>query len=202
MYFFCGDAPTPLKKFLFRLTLPSLASLKVDSMSFEETDTFTSVRELITRSQCPITILHFDNGDILEEDILHVFRTRPTLEDVRLTHVEGFLNQTLSELTPKLDSREILVPRLRTLHLGGNIVFDMEVFVNMVEGRWDLPPQPLHFKSLQRLKEVHICQLISINVQNSDGPITTTALSALDAYAAEGLNITFKTEYTLTTGDI
>ncbi|KAK0240983.1 hypothetical protein EDD85DRAFT_386168 [Armillaria nabsnona] len=192
---------TALKQILSRLTLPELTTLRVDCMSREEADTFTSIRELITtRSHCPITVLYFDHGIILEDDIFHILRTTPTLEDVRLTHVDVSLDKTLIELTPKLDGTTVLVPRLKVLHIGGNIVFDIGIFVDMVEARWNIPP--LNLTSMQRLKEVHVYRLLEVNGWDSDGTNTETAFSALDVYKAEGLNAVFSTEYTLTTGDI
>ncbi|KAK0431417.1 hypothetical protein EV421DRAFT_1911897 [Armillaria borealis] len=192
---------TPLKQILSRITLPELTSLRVDCMSREEADTFTSIRELITiRSHCPITVFYFDHGIILEDDILHILRTTPTLEDVRLTHVDVSLDKTLVELTLKLDGTTVLVPSLKVLHIGGNIVFDIGIFVNMVEARWNLPP--LNFTSMQRLMEVHVYRLLEVNGRDSDGTNIDTALSALDVYKAEGLNAMFSTEYTLNTGDI
>ncbi len=162
---------TALKQILSRLTLPELTTLRVDCMSREEADTFTSIRELITtRSYCPITVLYFDHGIILEDDILHILRTTPTLEDVRLTHVDVSLDKTLAELTPKFDGTTVLVPRLKVLHTGGNIVFDIDIFVNMVEARWNIPP--LNFTSMQRLKEVHVYRLLEVNGWDSDGTST------------------------------
>ncbi len=163
-------------------------------MSREEADTFTSIRELMTtRSYCPITVLYFDHGIILEDDILHILRTTPTLEDVRLTHVDVSLDL-------KFDGATVLVPRLKVLHIGGNIVFDIGIIVNMVEARWDIPS--LNFTSMQRLKEVYVYRLLEVNGWDSDGENTDTAFCALDVYKAEGLNAVFTTEYTLTTGDI
>ncbi|SJL15144.1 uncharacterized protein ARMOST_18629 [Armillaria ostoyae] len=192
---------TPLKQILSRITLPELTSLRLDCMSREQADTFTSIRGLITiKSHCPITVLYFDHGIILEDDILHILRTTSTLEDVRLTHVDVSLDKTLAELTPKLDRTTVLVPSLKVLHIGGNIVFNIGIFVNMVEARWNLPP--LNFTSMQRLMEVHVYRLLEVNGGDSDGTNIDTALSVLDVYKAEGLNAVFSTEYTLNTGDI
>ncbi|PBK95130.1 hypothetical protein ARMGADRAFT_787379 [Armillaria gallica] len=191
---------TALKQILSRLTLPELTTLRVVCMSREEADTFTSIRELITtRSYCPITVLYFDHGTILEDEILHILRTTPTLEDVRLTHVDVSLDKTLAELTPKFDGTTALVPPsyLKVLHIGGNIVFDIGIFVDMVDARWNIPP--LNFTSMQRLKEVHVYRLLEVNGWDNDGTNTDTALSTLNVYKMEGLNAVFSTEYT---GDI
>ncbi|SJL15145.1 uncharacterized protein ARMOST_18630 [Armillaria ostoyae] len=194
-----GNSDTALKQILVRLALPSLASLKVDCLSREAPGTFTAIRELIAKSQCPITILHFDHGFILEEDFLHILRKSPTLEDVRLTHVDVSLNKTLAELTPKLDGTRILAPRLQMLHLGGSVVFDINVFVNMVVSRWNLASLRIPY-GVQRLVEVNLCQLVPIDGP-SDEINTVTALSTLDAYMEEGLRVTFSTEYMLNTGE-
>ncbi|KAK0240984.1 hypothetical protein EDD85DRAFT_386222 [Armillaria nabsnona] len=194
-----SDSDTALKQILVRLALPSLASLKVDCLSREAPGTFTAIRELIVKSQCPITTLHFDHGFILEEDFLYILRKSPTLEDVRLTHADVSLNKTLAELTLKLDGTRILAPRLQTLHLGGSVVFDINVFVNMVVSRWNLASLRIP-DGVQRLVEVNLCQLIPIDGP-SDEINAVTALSALDAYMEEGLRVTFSTEYMLNTGD-
>ncbi|KAK0431416.1 hypothetical protein EV421DRAFT_1853789 [Armillaria borealis] len=194
-----SNSDTALKQILVRLALPSLASLKVDCLSREAPGTFTAIRELIAKSQCPITILHFDHGFILEEDFLHILRKSPTLEDVRLTHVDISLNKTLAELTPKLDGTRILAPRLQTLHLGGSVVFDINVFVNMVVSRWNLASPRIPY-GVQRLVEVNLCQLVPIDGP-SDETNAVTALSTLDAYMEEGLRVTFSNEYMLNTGE-
>ncbi|KAK0207236.1 hypothetical protein IW262DRAFT_1421072 [Armillaria fumosa] len=188
-----GNSGVALKQILVRLVLPVLDSLKVDCLSHEAPSTFTAIRELIAKSQCPITILHFDHGSILEEDFLRVLRRSPTLEDVRLTHVDISLNKTIVELTPKLDGTRILVPRLQTLHLGGSIVFDINAFVNMVVSRWTLASLRIPY-GVQRLMDVNLCQLVPIDGP-SDEINATTALSILDAYIKEGLRVIFSTEY-------
>ncbi|KAK0462340.1 uncharacterized protein EV420DRAFT_1182020 [Desarmillaria tabescens] len=193
-----SSSDTALKQILVRLILPALTSLKVDCLSCEGTGTFTAVRELIIKSHCPITVLHFDHGFILEEDFLHILRQTPTLEDVRLTHVDVSFDKTFTELTPKLDGATILVPHLQTLHLGGNVVSDMEVFVNMVAARWNIAP--LHVPSGQRLMEVSLCRLLPTD-EPSDEVNMATALSTLDVYMTQGLRFTFSTEYMLNVGE-
>ncbi|KAK0240971.1 hypothetical protein EDD85DRAFT_385875 [Armillaria nabsnona] len=136
------DNYEPLAQFAEMIKIPALMSLQVACCSnyyWRETpETFTAVRNLLECSGPPhITILHFDRGQILGDDLMHILRTCPSLKDIRLTDVdEGAVgDQTLLQLTLSADGAIPVVPCLHTLHLSGNMSFSMQTFVDMVESR-------------------------------------------------------------------
>ncbi|SJL15132.1 uncharacterized protein ARMOST_18617 [Armillaria ostoyae] len=190
------DNHEPLAQFADMIKLPALMSLQTACCSnyyWRETpETFTAIRNLLERSGPPhITILHFDRGQVLGDDFLHILRTCPSLEDIRLTDVdEGAVSdQTLLQLTLSADGALCVVPRLHTLHLSGNMSFSMQIFVDMVESRWILS----HVQSppVRRLSEVNLCRFHRAEDEKDEDEVERiTVLSALDVYKTQGLNVT------------
>ncbi|KAK0207228.1 hypothetical protein IW262DRAFT_667649 [Armillaria fumosa] len=173
----------PLKELLDDLVAPTLRHLRVvccqNYNQRDSEETFAAIRSLLERSGPPhITTLHFDHGCVLKEDLLQVLKTCPTLEDIRLADIDdGAVNdETLLQLTLRVDGTAPLVRRLHTLHISGAMSFNVQVFVDMVESRWTLA----HAQSppVQRLHEVE----------------RITVLSALDVYRAQGLDVTLDTK--------
>ncbi|KAK0462355.1 uncharacterized protein EV420DRAFT_1182622 [Desarmillaria tabescens] len=191
---------TPVKELLDKLILPVLQQLyvkcSIDDADRDDEETFAAIYDVLRRSGQPsITTLHFDHGDILEEDLLQILSTCPTLEDVRLTDVdEGAIsNETLLRLTLKVDGTEPLIPRLHTLHISGPMLFSMQIFVNMVESRWTLAH--VQSPSVRRLDEVNLCRFLKTGDEpDGDEVERITTLSVLDVYKTQGMDLTLTTK--------
>ncbi|KAK0440813.1 hypothetical protein EV421DRAFT_766326 [Armillaria borealis] len=188
----------PVFPLLERLTLPSLTTLVIGKVGHKDREppmTFTAIWDMIARSKCNLRVLHYDHGGVLAEDFIGLLRGTPTLEDLRLTGgalgPDTVTEQTLTELTVKLDGTRPFVPNLHTLFLDGTIVFPMKVFAEMVESRWTLadvvsPP-------VRQLRNISICTSVRADEREEENEKTladVTALSVLDAYKAQGLVVT------------
>lgn len=188
----------PVFPLLEKLTLPSLTTLVIGKVGHKDREppmTFTAIWDMIARSKCNLRVLHYDRGGILAEDFISLLRGTPTLEDLRLTggalDAETVTEQTLTQLAVKLDGARPLVPNLHTLFLDGIIAFPMKVFAEMVESRWTLadvvsPP-------VRQLRNVSICTSVRVDEMEEENEkvlADVTALSALDAYKAQGLVVT------------
>ncbi len=196
------DSHLPLKELLDELVTPALTQLQVVTcQNYYQRDgeeTFTAIRGLLERSGPPrITTFHFDHGCVLKEDLLQVLNTCPTLEDIRLTDIDdgAISDETLLQLTLRVDGTTPLVPRLHTLHISGAMSFNVQVFVDMVDSRWTLA----HAQSppVRRLGEVNLCRFL--DTENFDEPDEDeveriTVLSALDIYRAQGMDVTLGTK--------
>ncbi|KAK0497172.1 hypothetical protein EDD18DRAFT_1160986 [Armillaria luteobubalina] len=152
------DFPPVIPFVLNALKLPALLDLS--------DTTFTSIRHLIERSQSPLTSLHFDNGEILENDLIHTLSSTPNLQDLRLTNVGGEItDQVVNELARRVDTESgspvpVLVPHLRTLHLSGHLNFQVELYVRM-----------------------------SVEEREEEEEANALVLSRLDVLVTEGLNV-------------
>ncbi len=137
-----GEDDSGFRQVADRVTLPALTTLKVSCSrnGDEPACAFTSIYRLLNRSKPPITILQFDNGLILTEDLLNLFRATPTLEDVRLVTHNVFTPEVLEELTvdhTPSSSNDVVLPRLRHLVMGGGRL-RRDQFVRMVQSRWNI----------------------------------------------------------------
>ncbi|KAK0240974.1 hypothetical protein EDD85DRAFT_1019896 [Armillaria nabsnona] len=190
-----------LVQLLEKLTLPALKDLQVScgrEELLDSDDTFTAICDLLKRSgPLAISVLHFDHADVLDGDFLEVLHACPTLEDIRLTSVNkgAIRDETLLQLTLKVDGSTPLVPRLHMLHISGKMSFDMQTFVDMVESRWTLA----HVQSppLWRLSEINLCRFIDADdgKDEVEGEVErVTVLSALDVYKEQGMNVTLSTK--------
>ncbi|SJL15136.1 uncharacterized protein ARMOST_18621 [Armillaria ostoyae] len=196
------DSHLPLKELLDELVTPALTHLQVVSCqnytSRDSEETFTAIRALLERSGPPcITTLHFDHGCVLTEDLLQVLKTCPTLEDIRLTDIDdgAISDQTLLQLTLRVDGTTPLVPRLHILHISGAMSFNVQIFVDMVESRWTLA----HAQSppVRRIKEVNLCRFLhteNLDEPDEDEVERITVLSALNVYRAQGMDVTLGTK--------
>ncbi|KAK0448514.1 hypothetical protein EV421DRAFT_1463991 [Armillaria borealis] len=137
-----GEDDSGFRQVADRFTLPALTTLKVSCSreGDEPARAFTSIYHLLNRSKPPITMLQFDNGLILTEDLLNLFRTTPTLEDVRLVTHNVFTPEVLEELTvdhTPSSSSDVVLPRLRHLVMGGGRL-KRDQFVRMIQSRWNI----------------------------------------------------------------
>ncbi|KAK0239823.1 hypothetical protein EDD85DRAFT_464578 [Armillaria nabsnona] len=181
-----------LAQILDALVIPHVSTLKVDCCVDEghERDTektFTAIRGIITRSQSPLTTFHFTNGDIDEEDLLALFRSvSSTLQEVRLIDV-GPMALTDGILAPLVisDADNVLLPRLHTLHISGEMLFDANLFVEMVVSRWTC-----RLPSLRRLQTIKLCQVFDSDKDREFGEFgRALVLSKLEKYSAEELEL-------------
>ncbi|KAK0462388.1 uncharacterized protein EV420DRAFT_1184501 [Desarmillaria tabescens] len=121
-----------------RLVLPRLSILKVacsQKDNYEGQEVFSSICCLLQRSQSPITVLHFDHGQVLTEDLLQLFCSTPTLEDLRLTRLgDTVVTKAVMAKLTVVRTSELVLPRLRTLYIpvGSFKVTDL---VRMVQSR-------------------------------------------------------------------
>ncbi|PBK95186.1 hypothetical protein ARMGADRAFT_1061887 [Armillaria gallica] len=164
-----------------RLVLPALSVLKVacsQAGNYETQDVFASIYRLLQRSQSHITVLHFDHGLVLAEDLLELFSSTPTLEDLRLSRIGYgvFTDQVAEKLT--LDhassSEDLILPHLCTLYIPGGGGLTVSGVVRMVQSRrindnsrrFDrlqtlrlygnfLDPSPAIDKTISRLKQYY-----------------------------------------------
>ncbi len=185
------DLPPVIPPVLDSLILPVLLDLSVicslGGTSWDPNTTFTSVRQLIERSRSPLTSLYFDNGAIIDDDLIHILSNTPTLQDLRLTKTTGISDEVLNHLARRVDAGSdsqvpALVPHLHTLHFNGCLAFQVEVYVEMVESRWTCYPR--HLKSVD---------LSSIYLKGVNKGARTPALSRLDALRLEGLGVVMRT---------
>ncbi|KAK0483993.1 hypothetical protein IW261DRAFT_1561772 [Armillaria novae-zelandiae] len=183
-----------LAQLLDALVVPHLSNLKVHCYVDRERqrdteETFRAIRGIISRSQSPLTTFHFTHGNIDETDLLHLFRSiSSTLRGVRLLDV-GPIALTDGILTPLLisNANNVLLPRLHTLHVSGEMQFDTNLFVEMVESRWtcELP-------SFQRLRTIKLCRVSGPNEEKGNGELgRTSILSKLEKYRTEGLKLSY-----------
>ncbi|PBK73264.1 hypothetical protein ARMSODRAFT_1001402 [Armillaria solidipes] len=167
-----------------RLVLPGLSVLKVACSqrdNYETPDVFTSICHLLQRSQSPITVLHFDHGRILTKDLLQLFRSAPTLEDLRLTRLGNgvFTQKVMEKLTlDHASSEDLVLPHLRTLYMPSEIV-NITDLVRMVRSR-RISDYSGRFNRLQTLR---LCGNFPDSCPGLD-----TAISDLKHYYAEGFS--------------
>ncbi|KAK0488799.1 hypothetical protein IW261DRAFT_373213 [Armillaria novae-zelandiae] len=190
------DFPPVIPFVLNSLKLPALSDFTVKCLSgFASRDkvtTFTSMRHLIERSKSPLTSLYFDNGDILEDDLIHVLSCTPTLQVLQLTNVGGEItDKVVDDLARRVDTESgspvlALVPHLHTLHLSGHLSFQVQLYVRMVESRWTCHPQ--------HLKSVEVCRFVGRERDREEEEAYTLAFSWLDVLVSEGLNVGVSTQ--------
>ncbi|KAK0238732.1 hypothetical protein EDD85DRAFT_827938 [Armillaria nabsnona] len=189
------DFPPVIPFVLNSLKLPALSDLSITCLkgfdSRDQDTTFTSIRQLIERSQSPLTSLYFNNGEILKDDLIHILSRTPTLQVLQLENVGGGItDQVLNDLA-RVDTESgsrvpALVPHLHTLHLSGQLDFQVEFYVGMVESRWMCHPR--------HLKSVDICRFVDRRREREEREANILALSRLDVLVSEGLDVTVSTQ--------
>ncbi|SJL18734.1 uncharacterized protein ARMOST_22334 [Armillaria ostoyae] len=168
-----------------RLVLPALSVLRVTCSQRgldEVREVFSSIRHLLQRSQSPITVLHFDHGLVLTEDLLELFPSTPTLEDLRLSRIgsDAFTNQVVKKLTLNHASspEDLILPHLYTLYIPGGGLTVLSL-VRMVQSR-RISDNSRRFDRLQTLR---LCG----NFPDPCPPINSMS-SHLKQYYAEGFS--------------
>ncbi|KAK0441878.1 hypothetical protein EV421DRAFT_610930 [Armillaria borealis] len=183
-----------LAQLLDALVIPHLSTLKVDCCVNEghQRDTeksFTAIRGLISRSQPPLITFHFTHGNIDETDLLGLFRSvSSTLQEVRLLDV-GPIALTDGILTPLVisDADNVLLPRLHTLHISGEMRFDANLFVKMVVSR-----RTCKLPSFQRLRTIKLCRVFDAERVRKNGELgRTLILSKLEKHLTEKLDLSY-----------
>ncbi|PBK60449.1 hypothetical protein ARMSODRAFT_727570 [Armillaria solidipes] len=196
MYQQGSDFPPVIPFVLNSLRLPALLDLSVTCLdgfdSRDQATTFTSIRHLIERSHSPLTSLHFNNGEILKDDLIHILSSMPTLQVLQLIDVGGGItDQVVNDLARRVDAESgssvpAFVPHLHTLHLSGQLDFQVEGFVGMVESRWTCHPR--------HLKSVEVCRFVDRRREREEKEANILALSRLDVLVSEGLDVTVSTQ--------
>ncbi|PBK82653.1 hypothetical protein ARMGADRAFT_729656 [Armillaria gallica] len=191
-----NDTHPPVIHFLLdRLRLPALLDLSVSCLvgSFwrEEAVAFTSIRQLIERSHCPLTSLYFSEGVIRPDDLIHTLSITPTLQDLQLMGVGGgFTDEVPNHLARRVNTESdsqvpALVPHLHILHLNGTFRSQMKVYAQMFESRWTCHPR--------HLKSVNICRHLYSWDSEDEVAEARNILPRLDALRSEGLDMTMST---------
>ncbi len=146
---------------------------------YEVQEVFSSICHLLQRSQSPITVLHFDRGSFLTKDLLQLFCTSPTLEDLRLTRLTGFNDEVIERLTVDYGSPEDpVLPRLCTLYIPGG-TFGVMCLVRMVQSRRN----GNNSRGVNRLQTLRVCG----NFQDAC-PSFDATIPHLQQYFAEGFS--------------
>ncbi len=200
--------PPVIPSVLNSLILPGLLDLSVTCLlgvtSLDQVGTFTSIRQLIARSQSPLTSFYFDSGAIIQDDLIHFLSNTPTLQDLRLTNTRGISDEVLTHLARRVDTESdsrvsMLVPHLHTLHISDYIyTFHGEIYVQMVESRWTCHPRHLKSVNLCRFQvnEFQIMTKETAIIQDERAIMeeeSILALSRLDALRSEGLDVVLST---------
>ncbi|KAK0240989.1 hypothetical protein EDD85DRAFT_992307 [Armillaria nabsnona] len=115
--------PSAFQQVADRLTLPALSVLKVSCSEMDDEETeevFTSICRLLLRSHSPITVFHLNHCQASSGDLLQLFHSAHTLEDVRLIDIRSrfVTTEVIEELTlDHSSSKALVLPRLRTLYI-------------------------------------------------------------------------------------
>ncbi|PBK65036.1 hypothetical protein ARMSODRAFT_1087663 [Armillaria solidipes] len=146
--------------------LPPANTYQNDEGDSEETEAvFTSICHLLLRSHSAITVFHLYHCRVLSGDLLQLFRSTPTLEDVRLirTNSGPVTAEIIDELT--LDhspSKALVLLRLHTLYISGTAKFSSQYLIRMVKLRWGSGEQA---RGVERLLTLKMCRRYT----NADG---------------------------------
>ncbi|KAK0239825.1 hypothetical protein EDD85DRAFT_935202 [Armillaria nabsnona] len=176
------------------LTLPRMSTLEVrccvdEGHVRDVAETFTAIRGAICRSQSPLTTFHFTHGNIDEEDLLALFRiASSTLQEVKLLDV-GPMALTDNILIPLVisDADNVLLPRLHTLHISGEMRFDANLLAEMAESRWTCKGP-----SFRRLRTIVLRQSLNIEDDREEEELARAlAFSKLEEYCTEGLELSY-----------
>ncbi|KAK0220588.1 hypothetical protein IW262DRAFT_1385676 [Armillaria fumosa] len=150
-----GDV-TVMPHIMNRLTLPQLRKLDVVCpFPVAELDTFSAVRGLLHRSMPPLTYLCFMRGYIDSDDLLHIIRTTPTLEELRLSQLNknAITPEIIHALTWNYPYNNMNVPRLHTIRMSNAEQVGLHSLVNMIRSRWILR---VGHSDVSRLRSVEI----------------------------------------------
>ncbi len=188
------EYPNSVLALLNALTLPRLSTLEVHCCVDEGdvrdiAETFTAIRGAICRSQSPLTIFHFTHGNIDEEDLLALFRiASSTLQEVKLLDV-GPMALTDNILIPLVisDADNVLLPRLHSLHISGEMRFDVNLLAEMAESRWTCKGP-----SFRRLQTIVLRRSLNIEDDREEEELARAlAFSKLEEYCTEGLELSY-----------
>ncbi|KAK0228837.1 hypothetical protein IW262DRAFT_644689 [Armillaria fumosa] len=193
-----GYPNSVLARLLDALVIPRLSTLAVHCcvdegyvpLSIRDgSDTFTAIRRAIRRSRSPLTTFHFTHGDIDDEDLLALFLiASSTLQEVKLLDVgpRALTNGILAPLVIS-DVDNVLLPRLHTLHISGEMQFDANLLAEMVQSRWTCKGP-----SFRRLRMIILRRSLNIKDDKEKEELARTlAVSKLEEYCNEGLNISY-----------
>lgn len=115
-----------------------------DDSILEDSNVFTSVVDLIERSQCPLATFEYPDGNIQSNDLVHFFRVTPTIEVVKLVYVGNsdnpvILADVFRVLTPQ-SGADFVAPCLHTLDMSGRLQLKATEFLEMIQRRWPRAP--------------------------------------------------------------
>ncbi|KAK0495083.1 hypothetical protein EDD18DRAFT_1332974 [Armillaria luteobubalina] len=179
--------PEAISQVIDRLHLPSLSSLRVTCpvKGCESDVQFGSITRLIGRSWCKLTTLAFSKGAVPSDDLHYIFDQTPTLEEVKLVDVgsEAITDELLATLVYRDSDTKPLLPRLRSLYLGGSFAFTMCMYACMIESRWKCASQ---FSQVCRLKSVTLRKDVNVQLVEKEKAICLAVLAPL---RSEGLGL-------------
>ncbi|KAK0226556.1 hypothetical protein IW262DRAFT_775579 [Armillaria fumosa] len=179
--------PEAISQVIDRLHLPSLSSLRVTCpvKGCESDVRFGSITRLIGRSWCKLTTLAFSQGAVPSDDLHYIFDQTPTLEEVKLVDVgtEAITDELLATLVYRDGDTKPLLPRLRSLYLGGSFAFTMCMYASMIESRCKSASQ---FSQVCRLKSVTLRKDVNVQLVEKEKAICLAVLAPL---RSEGLEL-------------
>ncbi|KAK0483966.1 hypothetical protein IW261DRAFT_991137 [Armillaria novae-zelandiae] len=193
-----GYPNSVLARLLDTLVIPRLSTLAVHCCVDDgcvprsirdNPDTFTAIRRAIRRSQSPLTTFHFTHGYIAEQDLLALFLiASSTLQEVKLFDVgpRALTNGILAPLVIS-DADNVLLPRLHTLHISGEMQFDANLLAEMVKSRWTCKGP-----SFRHLRTIILHRSLNIEDDKEEEELARAlALSNLEEHCTEGLRLSY-----------
>ncbi|KAK0441861.1 hypothetical protein EV421DRAFT_1736502 [Armillaria borealis] len=168
-----------LARLLDALVIPRLSTLAVHCC----------VDEGYVPPSSPLTTFHFTRGYIVEEDLFALFLiASSTLQEVKLLDV-GPRALTDAILAPLVisDTDNVLLPRLHTLHISGEMQFDANLLAETVESRWTCKGP-----SFRRLRTIILRRSLNIEDDREEEELgRALAFSKLEEYCTEGLELSY-----------
>ncbi|PBK65039.1 hypothetical protein ARMSODRAFT_1022735 [Armillaria solidipes] len=185
-----GDEFSTLLALTSNLKLPALSILKVACVQNDDEKekdvVFTSICGLIQRSSSPVTVLHFDHGDVLTKDLSQLLHSTPTLEDIRITRTTPGLVTTeviQNLIVDSTASEDPIVPRLRSLTLSGVCgKLQPKLVGHFIQSRWSTDADD-SFRSVERLRVLELRGSF-----RSPDNFQHSVFSLLDQHIKEGIS--------------
>ncbi|KAF9016267.1 hypothetical protein BDZ89DRAFT_1166350 [Hymenopellis radicata] len=139
--------------------------------------------------QCkpPLVSLCIEDEVLASDSLVSILQAAPTLSEIDLKNCGGLTNKVIGSLAviPGSPLASILGPHLRTLSISGQLDFDPDIFVEMVESRWEVYP----FASIQ------LCWLATGNRKKALKRNEAALVAEyLELYCTLGLKLTVSVE--------
>ncbi len=142
----------------------------------------------IQQCESPLVSLRIEYAVLASDSLACILQAAPTLSEIDLKNCGGLTNKVIESLAviPGAELDSILGPLLRTLSIDGQLEFEPDIFVEMVESRWEVYP----FASIQ------LCWLATGNeIRNKKWKEASVLVTEyLERYSTLGLKLTASVE--------